>query len=1202
LFLTAGLVATFFAFRPMDPDSISRRIAAVLNAELLAINREAKAILKNSSESAIDLPPANEHSFFVYNFDQLVKWSDNSFVPPIQAVKDTFKVRLLKTSGGDYLVRKWKIDADGFLLGVIPLHREFKIQNDYLNPQWNKRIFPQGNVAILEPAADSGIPIFINGSCVFKVIFLAGDFPFHEHTRWVAFVLLALAIVFFIILCYSLLPYVKNKSAILGFMFLLICFALLRIIMAEFNFPNLLVSTALFDPKNFASSSYNASFGDLLLNEVMIAALCYYLFKNQRLLRISRLKFSHYGVNALLSVISSVCVLFAMLYPFVVIQTLFNNSAVSLDISESIHFDQLRCFAFLSILISWVCAFLFIHVFVRLAIFKKHAYYSVTFAVTGAIIFILINAYSEQVYLSSLILGCVYFILIYFLKLYSSFRKLSYATFVYLFLALFCMALNGAYGIYSFTQRDKIASQFRFANNFLIDRDNFGEYLLHEAAIKIASDEFVRLRLSSPFLSRDIIRQKIRQVFLPSYFNKYDVEILLFNSAGIPFGNRNFTTFSELVNQYDKEAYRTDYEDIYFANSPSSDVTQKYLVIVPVSRFKVTIGYIVVELSLKKIIPENVYPELLVDNSFQQFYKTQDLSYAVFSNKDIVFSSGDFNYEGFFNREWLGRIELYNTGVTASGYIHIAQEDEVGRAAVVSSRIVSPFFIISNFSFLLVLGLLAILLLLLGQGLLSYLKGHKLFFSARIQLFLNMAFFLPLIVVSITTLSLTSRSSQEQLNEEYLNKSRMFETQISGFLDDYLKYTDENQVNFENRLTDLTQLTNLDANVFNPKGILTATSQPLIFENGLLSAYVNPKALKRVSKGEHLFIEQERVGSLSYFVSYVALKSPQTGKLLGILAIPFFQSIYSLEKIQTVIFTNILNIFAAIFIVLLLLSYLVSAWLTFPLKFITQSLSKTSLTKTNQPLTWKADDEIGLMVKEYNQMLFKLSESKAELEQTQRERAWREIAQQVAHEIKNPLTPMKLMLQQLERGIDSGAITPEKMQKSLSSLLTQVDTLNDIASSFSSFAKMPDLVIQKIEVVSLLKRVVDLHSQSGFIAFKATEKQLFVKGDEQLLGRTFSNIIINALQAERPGTRIKVEILIEVTKTKRCLLTFTDNGKGIDAVHIERVFVPHFSTKKSGSGLGLAIAKQGIEQMGGKIWFDTDAGKGTSFYIELLLD
>jgi two-component system, NtrC family, nitrogen regulation sensor histidine kinase NtrY len=452
--------------------------------------------------------------------------------------------------------------------------------------------------------------------------------------------------------------------------------------------------------------------------------------------------------------------------------------------------------------------------------------------------------------------------------------------------------------------------------------------------------------------------------------------------------------------------------------------------------------------------------------------------------------------------------------------------------------------------------------------------------------------------VSVTTLNLTSRTSQNQLNEEYLNKAESFSGQLSVQLEDYLNRDPQNVSSFENQLTDLAKLTKLDANVYSATGLLLATSQPQIFESSLVSSFINANALQKLNKGERVVVETERVGKLEYYVSYAALKAPLTGKMIGILGIPFFQSAYSMEKAQINIVANILNIFALIFIALVILSYFVSQWLTFPLKFITQSLQRTSLTKVNQPLKWKADDEIGLMVKEYNQMLFKLSESKAELEQTQRERTWREIAQQVAHEIKNPLTPMKLTLQQLQRSVNTNASSPEKTEKALSSLLTQVDTLDDIASSFSTFAKMPEPIMQKIELVALVKRIVLLHSQSGELVFSSATKEAFVQGDEQLLGRTFSNIILNAIQSARPGHPQHLKIGVE-RKDANYVLTFQDNGKGIEPHVAERIFLSHFSTKKSGSGLGLAIAKQAIEQMHGKIWFETVVGQGTMFIIEL---
>src|SRR5690606_7473716 len=211
-------------------------------------------------------------------------------------------------------------------------------------------------------------------------------------------------------------------------------------------------------------------------------------------------------------------------------------------------------------------------------------------------------------------------------------------------------------------------------------------------------------------------------------------------------------SFRDMVRAYEHPPYRTEYPNVFFVSNPDSDVTQKYVMVVPIDRGGTTHGYIVVELSLKKIIPENVYPELLVDRTFQQFYHTQDLNYAVFSNNEIVYTSGEYNYENFFDRSLLDDTALQTTGIAMDGYDHIAQKDQTGRIAVVSSRAIPWVHKISNFSFLFVFGLFIILVMIFIQGIYNYFRGRRLFFSARIQLYLNLAFFVPLIIVSVTTL------------------------------------------------------------------------------------------------------------------------------------------------------------------------------------------------------------------------------------------------------------------------------------------------------------------------------------------------------------------------------------------------------------------------------------------------------------------
>jgi len=370
-----------------------------------------------------------------------------------------------------------------------------------------------------------------------------------------------------------------------------------------------------------------------------------------------------------------------------------------------------------------------------------------------------------------------------------------------------------------------------------------------------------------------------------------------------------------------------------------------------------------------------------------------------------------------------------------------------------------------------------------------------------------------------------------------------------------------------------------------------------------LSSLVNRRALEAiVVDAEQSFVNNEKIGTLNYNCSYYGMRSPESGKLVGILSLPFFESAYSLEKTQIRVMANIIAIFCVVFILFSILSFFAVRWLTFPLEFITKTLRGTTLTSSNKPLEWNSNDEIGMMVNEYNKMVHNLEQSKIEISRIQKETAWREIAKQVAHEVKNPLTPMKLTLQQMERSLLTDGLSKEGTEKSLRTLLQQVEILNDIASSFSAFAKMPAPILQRVDIVSLVRHVADLHVdyKEGNISLSLPDGPVYVMGDAQLLSRVFSNIVLNALQSRDDGKKVNILVDINVAHGT-CVVGIKDDGSGIGKELGDRIFLPHFSTKKSGSGLGLAIAKQGVEQGGGSIRFETVEGKGTTFYIGLPL-
>jgi nitrogen fixation/metabolism regulation signal transduction histidine kinase len=193
---------------------------------------------------------------------------------------------------------------------------------------------------------------------------------------------------------------------------------------------------------------------------------------------------------------------------------------------------------------------------------------------------------------------------------------------------------------------------------------------------------------------------------------------------------------------------------------------------------------------------------------------------------------------------------------------------------------------------------------------------------------------------------------------------------------------------------------------------------------------------------------------------------------------------------------------------------------------------------------------------------------------------------------------MKLTLQQMERLMLQGEISKEKTKNSVQTLLAQVETLDGIAGSFSAFATMPSPVMTKVDLTMVLQKAVSLYENHmlGTVAFDKPSASVYVNADEQLVGRIFSNIILNGLQSNKDG-HVNVDVTIQ-RDSEWSTVCIKDNGKGVSAELIDKIFLPHFSTKETGSGLGLAIAKQGIEQMGGSVRFETSA-RGTSFFVRL---
>lgn len=1190
--------------------SISRKV----NAELKLLEEQSKEIRETIEESErpsfSNLLQEKNYPYFIFRNKGLYVWSDNNFSPPYEILKGTFQYKLIPLRNGKYIVHKniFRLRGDIFeVFTFLPLTNEYAIENTYIKSFLNERIFGTQPYKINSIASKQANNIYtVSGDFLFSLE-IPEDYDYkHEGIMLFLSIVSGIGIwLLFLYLFKNVLALKENDRVDLSIVLLLIGLLIIRGGMLILNYPFSFFEFDLFNSKYFASSSISPSLGDVLLNVVSLIIFSWYFFNNYH--KTSAFK---YLIKAgekwkvfvsILLVVLSFCFLYFVFYTLGILSF---HSQWSLDITVDINFNIFRLISIAIFISTFVIYFIYAHIFFRIFIslnFNKEQKIVILFAI-GTILFCLLSYIWMEFHWPILLIHTIYFFILYYLQLPKSVGKLKYSTYLYyLTCALICSA-TGAYSIYNQHLKKSIFDKQHFATDLVFKNDVFGEYLLNEASSKIRKDIFIQHRLITPLSSKELIQQKIKRIFLANYFDKYEVIVTVFDASGVAYNNESdYSNYFEAQEKYANPKYRTEYSAIYFFTDPESGAV-KYICFNEVEMDGVIVGYIIVELKQKKIIPHSVYPELLVDTKKGKSSSSGEYHYGVFSKGKLLYSFGNFNYEKQFLASWLNDEDIHAKGIVDENFHHIAIKGADEKQIVVTSEKYSVKRLFSNFTFLFLILIIFTLVFIVIYAINFRFRKINITYATKIQIYLNIAFFLPLLIVSITTLSIISISYQDNLNNSFIKKAEDISSNISASLQGK-KLGEDQRENIENTLLQISKLTQTDINLFNSRGKLIVTNQPMIYDLGFLSKLINPHAFVTLSESMNSTVMvPETIGDLKYNSVYVSIRSIENGSILGILSMPFFESKNELDKQIIEVLTTIVNIFVTIFILFLLLSYFASHVLTVPLKIITQNLKKTTLEK-NEPIDWQTHDEIGLLVGEYNRMLVKLEESKEALSRSEKESAWREMAKQVAHEIKNPLTPMKLTIQHLQRALeDGGGKASDLTNKALHVLLDQINNLNEIATSFSLFAKMPIPKNQKFEISSVLAKVAELHNNNKDVDVETSiaQAEYFVMGDEQLMNGIFTNLIINGVQSVPSERRAKIKVNLS-SSGSNVLIEIKDNGTGIPSEIRNKVFLPNFSTKFSGSGIGLAVAKRGVEHAGGKIWFETIQGAGTSFFIEIPL-
>jgi two-component system nitrogen regulation sensor histidine kinase NtrY len=422
------------------------------------------------------------------------------------------------------------------------------------------------------------------------------------------------------------------------------------------------------------------------------------------------------------------------------------------------------------------------------------------------------------------------------------------------------------------------------------------------------------------------------------------------------------------------------------------------------------------------------------------------------------------------------------------------------------------------------------------------------------------------------------------------------------FNDNVKFYETEPIAEMERLVNEVADIHDADINLYDLNGNLIVSSNPLLYDKGVLSYKMDARAFYKLHNSQLVqFVNEEEVGLLSYLSIYCPVRDDE-GNAYAYLNIPSFTSQQALKQEISNFFVTIINLNAFIFLIAGAIALFITNRITSSFTLIGQKMQQINLGKLNEEIDWERSDEIGELVKEYNTMVHKLEDSAAALAKSEREGAWRQMARQVAHEIKNPLTPMKLSIQYLQKAIDNNSPNVKEMTANVArTLVEQIDHLSKIASDFSQFANIGNVRNEVFDLHEVIYSITSLYEANERLDFswQPVKQRIMVMMDKTQINRLLTNLLQNAIEACHSKDLRQVSLTEEIIEDDCILIKITDNGEGIPAAMQQKIFVPNFTTKSSGTGLGLAMSKAIVEQVKGDIWFETVEGVGTTFFVKL---
>lgn len=1203
VFTLLGLLSEMYILNSGIREQDMRRFSRTLHRKQKAVNRLIEDVAyklgdvnhKSIGEVFDDLKDNNElfeHkelTVLVTKNDELLYWSDHvvGFQNEISQANEGY----VELPNGLFVLQRLK-KGDITINGLVLIKYNYKIENQYLRNTFAKGFHLPDDFEVHFYESENAYPIYdVKGRFLFSLE-PSGVLPCIYSDLFFPVSLFLVALLFLFTLIYRLMTHYWHGRREIKLLLLLFVLLGAYSFMNATHLPRSVYMLKLFSPNYFAYSSFWTSLGEFWVFSLFI------MFWGINFIRTfdirASIKENHLKRRISLSVwLVQVAVLFVLIR--FMMQTLIMNSSVSFAVYRIEEVSIYSLIGFFAIGFLYLGFFFFalrtVQVFRRNSSIKEFLIILTVVTASLVLLFQWIDT-SESLRLS------LYFWVIMasgFLIVkgnITSHRLSVIVTFVFVF------TLFSLFNLIEFQEDHEKMVQENTALNLSTEHDPTAEIYLLDIDAEIKSDTFLVNQVMASF---DFVSNYLEQRYFTGYLREYDLQITICDEmdslliqpenvtrACVPF-------FAELLDDYGSDIPGTNF---YFLDNMNGRVTYfgQY-------EFESENGHIALFLELNsKLKSEGTgFPELLLPQHSIESRIRNNFSFAKYSKGELVDRGGDFLYALTSRAYQLPNEELsFNRW---DGYEHCIYRVNDNGLIIVSRPYIhlTDYFIAFPYIFV----FLFILSLLVNYITRPYLKftGFKGSLRMRIQLSIIGVVFTTLLVVGSGTVLYNISQYRFNHRQDLIDKINSVSVEVDLVMGDIEDFNGD-LLNFLSY--DLVRISDIfwtDINIYDLSGTLLVSSRPEVFAKGLISRQMDNTAIHFLNKYQPTrFLHEEHIAKMEYLSAYVPLIN-YAGKNIGYLNLPYFTKERQFRQEITTFILAFINIYVFLLLASILVAYFISARITDPLKMIRENLRMMQLGRDTQKIEYNSDDEIGDLVKEYNNKVEELALNAGLLAKSERETAWREMAKQIAHEIKNPLTPMKLNLQFLQRSNPEAEDYQEKLKKVSETMIEQIDNLSSIATEFSNFAKIPKAKNEQFNLAQRLEEIVKLYNYTGQVTINRLFKNDmndFVYADKEQFSRAILNLLKNAIQAIPENINGEIDLHIR-TENQEATISIKDNGKGIP-IHVrDSIFVPNFTTKSSGAGLGLAITKNIVENFNGEIWFESTVGVGTTFFIKIPL-